>query len=71
MVRVLALEEPVRLSHLTIEEDGRDGLSHVVIVRHGDVVTSVAEHRPDGARKWHYYNPSKEITLIYTPRAAA
>ena len=67
IVEVLSLEGPVRLSHLTVDEDDADSPSHIVIVRHGDVLTSVAEHRQDGARTWHYYNPSNEITVIYTP----
>lgn len=62
------LEGPIRLSHLTIEEEGDGGWSHVVVIRHAGALASVAEHRRDGAKGWHYYRPSNEITLIYASK---
>ena len=63
----LKLEGPVRLSHLELAEEGETERNHVIIVRHGGPLSSVATHGEDGGKDWLYYRPSTEATLIYSP----
>lgn len=68
IVAVLKLDGPVRLSHLEVAEEGEAGSTHVVIIRHGGPLASVATHGDDGSKGWLYFRPSTEATLIYSPR---
>ncbi|MEM6942130.1 MAG: hypothetical protein AAF416_17050 [Pseudomonadota bacterium] len=42
--------------------------SIMLVVRHGGPLSSVADHRDDGARATIYFRPANEATLIFTPK---
>jgi hypothetical protein len=50
-----------------VTEEGESATSHVIIVRHGGPLSSIATHGKDGEKDWLYYRPSTEATLIYAP----
>lgn len=57
------------ITHLQVADKDRDGqLQHMIIVRHGGPLSSVAEFREDqGTRGEKYYRPLNEATLMYLP----
>ena len=77
----LALEEKIQnqlelngrctLTHLQVtgkDRVGKEQPQHLVIVRHGGPLSSVAEfHEADGSRGERYYRPLNEATLLYSP----
>ncbi len=50
-----------------MQGESEEEISHVLILRHAGPLSSVAEHRKDGGRGRHYYEPPNEATLIYMP----
>ena len=59
------------VTHLQVTgkgKDGKDQQQHLVIVRHGGPLSSVAEFQEiDGSRRERYYRPLNEATLLYSP----
>lgn len=59
------------VTHLQVtgkDQDGKEQQQHLVIVRHGGPLSSVAEFREiDGSRGERYYRPLNEATLLYSP----
>lgn len=59
------------LTHLEVtgkDKDGHKQLQHLVIVRHGGPLSSVAFfEESDGSRGDRYYRPLNEATLLFTP----
>lgn len=59
------------VTHLEIigkDKDGNEQHQHLVIVRHGGPLSSVAEYKEaDGSRNERYYRPLNEATLLYSP----
>ena len=59
------------VTHLQVtgkDKDGKEQQQHLVIVRHGGPLSSVAEFREaDGSRGERYYRPLNEATLLYSP----
>lgn len=59
------------VTHLEVtgkDKDGKEQRQHLVIVRHGGPLSSVAEYREtDGSRNERYYRPLNEATLLYSP----
>jgi len=59
------------VTHLQVtgkDQDGKEQQQHLVIVRHGGPLSSVAEFREaDGSRAERYYRPLNEATLLFSP----
>lgn len=50
------------------DQDGNDRVQHLILIRHGGPLSSVAEFlEADGSRKERYYRPLNEATLLYIP----
>ena len=68
----LQLNGRCTVSHLEVTGEDADGdarVQHLLIVRHGGPLSSVAEYREtDGSRGERYYRPLHEATLLYSPR---
>lgn len=69
--RRLELAGRCTVSHLQLAQTGATGQAtpqHLLIVRHGGPLASVAEYvETDGSRRQRYYRPLNEATLIYAP----
>lgn len=62
----LELTERCTVTHLQVT--GKDQQQHLVIVRHGGPLSSVAEFQEaDGSRAERYYRPLNEATLLFSP----
>ena len=59
------------VTHLQVtgkDQAGKEQQQHLVIVRHGGPLSSVAEFREaDGSRAQRYYRPLNEATLLFSP----
>lgn len=59
------------VTHLQVtgkDQAGKEQQQHLVIVRHGGPLSSVAEFREvDGSRAERYYRPLNEATLLFSP----
>lgn len=57
------------ITHLQVADKDREGQhQHMIIVRHGGPLSSVAEFKEDqGTRGEKYYRPLNEATLMYLP----
>ena len=68
----LQLSGRCTVSHLEVSGQDANGdvrIQHLLIVRHGGPLSSVAEYREaDGSRGERYYRPLHEATLLYSPR---
>jgi hypothetical protein len=67
----LQLNGRCTISHLEVGAEDAHGdprIQHLLIVRHGGPLSSVAEYREvDGRRGERYYRPLHEATLLYSP----
>lgn len=59
------------VTHLQVDKkdkSGNDVSQHLLIVRHGGPLSSIAEyHEADGSRMERYYRPLNEATLLFSP----
>ncbi len=58
------------VTHLQVDKKdaGREIPQHLLIVRHGGPLSSVAEYQEaDGSRQERYYRPLNEATLLFSP----
>lgn len=69
--KTLELNGRCSVTHLETygkDQDGNERLQHLILVRHGGPLSSVAEFlEADGSRKERYYRPLNEATLLYVP----
>ncbi len=69
--KTLELNGRCSVTHLETtskDQDGNDQVQHLILVRHGGPLSSVAEFlEADGTRKERYYRPLNEATLLYVP----
>lgn len=59
------------VTHLAVDKTDNSGkliAQHLLIVRHGGPLSSIAEYEEtDGSRKERYYRPLNEATLLFSP----
>lgn len=59
------------VTHLQVgkkDNSGEEVAQHLLIVRHGGPLSSIAEyHEADGSRQERYYRPLNEATLLFSP----
>lgn len=59
------------VTHLQVgkkDSSGKEVPQHLLIVRHGGPLSSIAEyHEADGSRQERYYRPLNEATLLFSP----
>ena len=59
------------VTHLQVDKKdstGKEVAQHLLIVRHGGPLSSIAEyHEADGSRMERYYRPLNEATLLFSP----
>lgn len=59
------------VTHLQVDKKdaaGKEVPQHLLIVRHGGPLSSIAEyHEADGSRQERYYRPLNEATLLFSP----
>ena len=63
----LGLKAKVRATAIDLPGTNSHPASILVVIRHGDALSSVQDHRDDGLRETYYYRPANEAILIYTP----
>ena len=64
----LALPGRCTVTCLAVPGNGDNGSDiHLLIVRHGGPLSSVAEFQDDGRKGMHYYRPPNEATLLFSP----
>ncbi len=67
IVEKLELKGRCSVTYLLVPGAGDKGDAHMLIVRHGGPLSSVAEHKDDGGKCMHYYRPPNEATLMFMP----
>lgn len=68
IVERLELKGVCTATHIAIEDQGHGGEKlHLIIVRHGGPLSSVAAIREDGRKKSIYYRPLNEASLLFSP----
>lgn len=64
---VFELKARATASVLDLPETSAHPRSLMIALRHPGALSSIQDHRSDGALKTYYYRPSREVVLIYTP----
>lgn len=65
---ILELKAKATASVLDLPATSAHPPSLMIAVRHPGALSSIQDHRKDGALKTYYYRPSREVVLIYTPK---